>query len=979
MSEPAPDPCELTARYFDGEAGADEDRALDHLASCRRCQRELGDLIGVDVALTRTGAAVVAEPPPVGPPPVSPPPDHDAPTAGAPIPITRRARRWPALVAGGLFAAAAAAALYLATRPRPHPAAPAVVLALGPERGVEARFAARDFDRHRPFATTRAASAAETIALDQLAALDRAGAVDALIAAHAVSGDLRRATALMTSRPAGPARDVDAAALALVAGAPDRALAAADRALTAMPGLGAARWNRALALRDLGFVAVAAAELDRVASAGEPGWADEARARAAALRAPMAERLAAMARFTAAAEAMVGGGAPLGAADVAGRPGMTRAYFLDAVRASTTPAELSRLEALAGALDAQAGTAHAHAALTRALAVEPRVWTPLATAYRALALRQAPISQAADLIARARRAGPAGDDHRLGGLLLSGRLRDELAWVDARATRTADPWLALLVAHERAADLIARGSFDRAEVELRTVLATCDGARWGHRCAQLALDLGDLLGRQSRFSEAAGFVERAMRGYAATGAVALEDYALSFLAEVERARGRLAVASAAFAEVLGRAPARDCDTRRYAELGLVLLASAGALPAGPPIEDCGPTPTPVELIAVVDRARASRDADDAATAQAWLERARRDGEPAGRPAVDAIAAVAADRDTPEVVAALRGLAAAEEELAAVRAWGYGRLIQQRAGAGRWADAAALVADELAVATPTRCALVASVDQRVGALVVLDADGRATGATLAVPSIEAWATTALAAPAQLAPLAACPQVTVLARPPLHGRADLLPPTMAWSFVGAAHPSAAPTAAPPRTLVVGDARPPAALALPTLAPPTAPADATVLRAASATPGQVLDALAGATYAELHVHGQLDPTVADGAFLALTPGADQRWALTATDVRARRLTAAPVVVLAACRAATVAPFLHARWSLPDAFLAAGARAVIAPTVEIPDAEAGPFFAAIRARITAGATPAAAVAAVRADAIGRGQAWAAGVVVFE
>ena len=126
-------------------------------------------------------------------------------------------------------------------------------------------------------------------------------------------------------------------------------------------------------------------------------------------------------------------------------------------------------------------------------------------------------------------------------------------------------------------------------------------------------------------------------------------------------------------------------------------------------------------------------------------------------------------------------------------------------------------------------------------------------------------------------------------------------------------------------------------------------------------------------------VDLAVADASFLALSPGADGTWSLTAGAVRKARLRAAPVVVLAACRAAVVAPFQHARWSLPDAFLAAGARAVIAPAVDIPDAEAGPFFDQIRARILGGEAPAVAVAAVRAAAVARGQAWAASVVVFE
>jgi hypothetical protein len=183
-----------------------------------------------------------------------------------------------------------------------------------------------------------------------------------------------------------------------------------------------------------------------------------------------------------------------------------------------------------------------------------------------------------------------------------------------------------------------------------------------------------------------------------------------------------------------------------------------------------------------------------------------------------------------------------------------------------------------------------------------------------------------------------------------------------------------------LVAGDATPPPdALRLPRLAPAVAPPGATSLTGADATPARVLAALATTSYAELHVHGLVDLSTADASFLALSPGTDGEWRLTAGAVRAARLQSAPVVVLAACRAAEVAPYLHQRWSLPDALLAAGARAVIAADVDLPDAPARALFDAIHRRIAGGTAPAAAVAAERAAAVAGGQAWAAHVMVFE
>jgi hypothetical protein len=62
------------------------------------------------------------------------------------------------------------------------------------------------------------------------------------------------------------------------------------------------------------------------------------------------------------------------------------------------------------------------------------------------------------------------------------------------------------------------------------------------------------------------------------------------------------------------------------------------------------------------------------------------------------------------------------------------------------------------------------------------------------------------------------------------------------------------------------------------------------------------------------------------------------------------------------------------------AGARAVFAPAVPIPDREAEAFFAALRARLEAGATPAAALAAEREAWLARDpRSWTQDVLLFE
>lgn len=1053
MSEPTRDLHALTAQYFDGELeGADEQAALAHLAGCPQCQAELGDFMGLEVALQRPAAGAAArgavsassEPDGAAAPPslvtgaavaqaaaaatTSPrdaaaSPGDAASSPEAPVPIERaraaRARRWLAPVAiTATLAAAAGAALLLRARP-PQPDAPR--LALAATRGVEARFTAAPFTRHRPYEVVRGSAGREDISLAQLAALERRGERAALVAAQAVSGDLERARAQLLAAPPSAPRDADLAAAELMAGRPELALEAADRALAAAPALAAAQWNRALALRELGLTLTAAAAFDEVSRGGEAGWAAEATAKATALRAAMADRAPRADAFQAAAKAMVAHTGPaLTAADVAARPGHARLYFLDALRSASSRAEALELAPLAEALDQAAGNAADFAAggnqladaVARVAAADFAVRAPLALAYRALASGEAP-GTAPALLARLAKV-PGVEDLRLGAMLYA---RTPIEEVAPLLEATGDPWFLLHLQRERAAALWAAGEEDRAETELRTALAGCDQRAWAFRCAQLADSLMQLYADHTRYTEYETYAELTARLFRASGTTEREDTTLLGLAEARRVRGRFALAAATFREAIARLEDRDCVSTRYATYGLTMLSvyrtaslrgldSAAAKLA---VDACHRPPDPYEVGALVDLARMTGRDEDRARAATWIEAAGKVSDPL----VTAIARAArarldVERD-PDAAAQLRAqlpaLTGDDETSRGFRAWIYQTLVDDAGRRGAWPEALAVTAEELGIAAPARCALAVSLDDTRGVAVAIGADGAATGARASVETPPEWDGARLVPAAVRAALAGCPSIAVIARPPLHGRADLLPPELPWAFQGQpakqgaapvkppspgvppANPSsptspAAPSAPPPRPpgreLFIGDALPPPALTLPALAPMPPHPGADELRAAAATPAQVLSALATASYAEFHVHGQVDLGVAEASFLALSPGADQRWALTAAEVRTAKLLAAPVIVLAACRAAATAPYEHKRWSLPDAFLEAGARAVIAPTVEIPDTEAVAFFAELRARLTAGEEPAAALAAVRRAYVERGAAWAASVVLF-
>jgi CHAT domain-containing protein len=141
-----------------------------------------------------------------------------------------------------------------------------------------------------------------------------------------------------------------------------------------------------------------------------------------------------------------------------------------------------------------------------------------------------------------------------------------------------------------------------------------------------------------------------------------------------------------------------------------------------------------------------------------------------------------------------------------------------------------------------------------------------------------------------------------------------------------------------------------------------------------------MATATEIELHAHGVMDLERFDASYVVLSPDAGGRYALTAHDVWQQRLERSPLVILGACGVARPAPWRHASWSLPVAFRHAGARAVLASPSPIADAEAAALFAAVRSRLRAGASVAAAVRDARMERLAANpESSARDLVVFE
>jgi CHAT domain-containing protein len=207
--------------------------------------------------------------------------------------------------------------------------------------------------------------------------------------------------------------------------------------------------------------------------------------------------------------------------------------------------------------------------------------------------------------------------------------------------------------------------------------------------------------------------------------------------------------------------------------------------------------------------------------------------------------------------------------------------------------------------------------------------------------------------------------------------LLGPELRWAYRSSARLRAEPLRLATQ-VVVTDVHAPAELHLPALRQMRLGSARTV-EGAMATPDGVLNAIADAELVVINAHGVTDANEPSAASLVLSPDPKTKgsyW-LTAERVRQARLSRSPVVILAACHAGRVQVSAEP-WSLASSFLAAGARAVIAPTTEIPDQDANEVFEAIIGRMQAGSSPERAVAEER-EQRGGTSSWLAGVVVFQ
>ncbi|HEU4730286.1 MAG TPA: CHAT domain-containing protein [Kofleriaceae bacterium] len=1015
------DPCERLHDYVDGELGPEELREFEaHLASCQACAAELPRLLALLAALDTV--AQTASRGPIGGAQLKVLPGgldagvpRQAPAARPP----GSRRRWWIVGLGGV--AAAAAAVLLVVRPPTRPTSPPVAISLqsdlGATRGIEARLSYPGAERYRPMDVARGARAGEAIPLDRMIELERAKDWHGLAVAALLAGERDRAARSFAQAPASPAADSDRAALELIDGsrpALERALEDVDRALAAAPGDGAARWNRALVLRGLNLPLAAARELDRVAALGEPGWADEARTRAASLRAEVGQRRTRWKQANEAALRLVRDGTPVPAELISVSGFMTLTLY-DAVRAATSPSQVLALLPMAQALDGVYRAERLTAYVRRVAASNFRVRRPLAEAYRQLFLFQ-PVPGGPDgLLKRLEQAH--ADDLLMGALVRTGEVRGHLDEYRRLAAATGDPWFAVIAEHEAAKAERARGETAAAQHRLRDALALARRERLAYRALLIEAELVELHRGQRQLSEAYEEAEQAYREAAATGEALIEMNTLGELAAIHHDRYAHGLARAYLAELLERSEttpatgpspfddAHDCAERQYVYDSLANISllefdpdrARDELSRAPSCAADPATQNALTLRAALVRTelyRFSHRDEDRELARRSLETLRGAQLPdAVQPLLSYLEGdLSIDTDRAAGQRALRqaiALAAHQTDETAfpvlARTHGYSLLAIDAGRASEFAGVIHVLGETLGVPAPGRCAVAIAVQGRSSVVAFADARGEIGGQYVAARTTPALDVSTLVPPAFVDRLRACERVVVLARAPVLGAGRVLPPDLAWTYLLRGQPAA--PAAPPATahrLVVANPDTPPELKLPPLGPyPDEPGakDLQLLRGADATPTRVLLAMRDASVIELHTHGFIANDLSEASYLVLSPELDHQYAMTAGDVARVELTAAPLVILGACHAATSSQSLEGGMGLAEAFLRSGARGVIASPDAVPDRSGHAFFAAVRQRVMQGTDPAIAVRDERLHrlALSHDDAWVSGVVVFE
>jgi tetratricopeptide (TPR) repeat protein len=1001
--------CAMLQSFLEGDLSPENQAQFEqHLVACSACRDEVeADMqfyaLGAQLSQRRDRPRAIV-------------PDPQEQGARREVPRSRAASRRRNLLGGVAVAAAAVIAITL-LRPGREEARQRlerqITAQLSPTRAIEGRLPYTPFDRYREYdtprtgttwrgpATSREDGTPRATRRDQLsdktqselAALpDKTG----LVAAYLARGDLVAAEDALLRAGPGDDLDVERALVASMKGQHTDALALLDRVLSRTPHHAQAMWNRAVALTELDLPLVAAEAFEASLAIFEPGWHAEATTRMVKLRAAEYMRTRRWKAASDACRALAEGVLPdLGL--VRNHPSVCRPALNEAVRRAQTRDEVMRLLPVADVIDAQSQDTASSELVKRTASADFRIRGPSVALYRKLTMTpDLSTDDKVQLVARLR-ASRQGD-LVLGALQRTGMLPEHADEYVKLAFATRDPYFMEIAVERDAQSKLESGRALEAELSLREAVARCTKRDVELRCAYLQKALANLYVARHRPIEATETALAALQRSRRLNLYWDERLLFTVLAEA----ARFARDYPAMRAYIREAALRDdeCAQRRQshevlADVELAELRFANARAELDSAPTCDEPPTLLRAQIEAGLAHVEGTPERIGTLRQDFERLRRNGglTPGEKAYLDACEGRLVAPGDPTVGRSLlaRAIDAADDlgidDVGGLKARisAYSMLLLLGANDLDGPALLDLFAAAGRVRRPAGCILGALVEGERLLLVARDASGRIKQVfephAFKTPDFDARTLV----PAELvSALSSCPRIDVIALPPLYGQPHLLPPGLAWSYRGPA------TAQPPRglrrqvALTIEDVRPPAALRLPKLPSRSKEqhrpdVDDVVVSGDEATPQRVLKEISLADFIEIHAHGFVDLGISDVSLIALSPQADGTFALTARTIAGVKFERAPFIALAACHAAYTAPYLHEPWSLPYAFLLAGARGVLAPTTAVPDKDAGAFFRAVGDQILRGADPAIVLRDQRLQRRGGAADWVNDVVLFD
>jgi hypothetical protein len=709
-------------------------------------------------------------------------------------------------------------------------------------------------------------------------------------------------------------------------------------------------------METLGLPLAAARGFRSVEQLREKGWSAEAGQRAGRLEAAWRQRVAAYRRADAEAERIKSGVMP-SPDTIASHPDRARLAFIAAVREKHEPL-IPALRAIAGALDRASGT----------------------TSLAGLVDRQDMLRQ---MLAHLR----------------AGTLADAEAY-QRLAEPTGEPWFAIRAQQLIGKALAASGDPKGAADAYGRALAACEKQRFPYVCTDTKLWLAYLLAGQRRIQEAQRAAREAKDAGVRDVIPEFEADANALLAAIEDLRERFSLARAYAEEAAAQGEnckAGSTGREQLAKLALADGDEAEARRQLTAVVQCSGAASRFQMIGAEALASAAREPAGWDEGFGWLNQTiagLRAGRALPRAQEEALrlfharAMLARDRKSARAdLDSIVGIEAVDDDLLAViRLQASSALVVDAARHGELAQALGGLEKMQGIEQGRPCVLGAAQDAGRWSFVVRGRTGQLAGTYLPTWMPETRRSAPPVPPVVLRALEGCAEVGVVATAPVLGQSRLLPDDRAWGYLRS-RGQPRPFDGQVRRLVIWDVQPPATLGLQRLlaVPDTAPAPGRseaveFLSGPLATPAATLARLPDADLIEWHVHGVVDPAVSDAAALALSPDEGGRALLGARDILALKLPRSPGVVLGACRAGLSARYGAYQWSLPLAFLRAGARWVIASPKPIEDAEAPAFFAGTWRRIALGTSPAIALRDERTSSRWRRsfREWTRDVVLF-